>query len=139
MKRVPVTVISGYLGSGKTTMLLHLLLCKQHLRIGFIVNDLAEVNVDAKTIEKSEFFTKEDRMVVISEGSISSDLKQELIEAVYYEGHLGSEVWRPHDRACFYWEKYGQGANHTGAGCLPLPRGRGGRPQQRSVSIAFIR
>jgi len=84
MKRIPITVISGYLGSGKTTMLLHLLLCKDQLRIGLIVNDLAEVNVDAKTIEKSGFFTNEDRLVVMSAGSISSDLKRELIEAVYY-------------------------------------------------------
>ncbi|AIQ46531.1 hypothetical protein R70723_12115 [Paenibacillus sp. FSL R7-0273] len=84
MSRVPVTVISGYLGSGKTTLLLHLLLCKEQLRIGLIVNDLAEVNVDAKTIEKSEFFTEKDRLVVMSSGSISSDLKTELIEAVYY-------------------------------------------------------
>ncbi|WP_042198837.1 CobW family GTP-binding protein [Paenibacillus camerounensis] len=84
MSRVPVTVISGYLGSGKTTMLLHLLLCKEHLRIGLIVNDLAEVNVDAKTVEQSEFFTDKDRLVVMSSGSISSDLKRDLIEAVYY-------------------------------------------------------
>ena len=80
--RIPVTVISGYLGSGKTSLILHLLKCKEDKRIGIIVNDVAEVNVDAKIIEKSPFFTEQDRLVALQDGSISGNLSEQLIEAV---------------------------------------------------------
>jgi G3E family GTPase len=80
--KLPITVISGYLGSGKTSLLLHLLKCKEQRRIGIIVNDVAEVNVDAKIIEKSPYFTEEDQLIPLQAGSISSDLSEELIEAV---------------------------------------------------------
>ncbi|MEU6249415.1 GTP-binding protein [Glycomyces sp. NPDC047010] len=45
-RRVPVVVLAGYLGAGKTTMLNHLL-CRPGARVGVVVNDFGEVNVDA--------------------------------------------------------------------------------------------
>ena len=82
-KRIPVTVISGYLGAGKTTLILHLLKCKEQRRIGIIVNDLAAINVDEKTIQKSPYFSKADRLVALTNGSISGSLQQRLIDAIY--------------------------------------------------------
>lgn len=80
--KIPITVVSGYLGSGKTSLLLHLLKCKEQRRMGVIVNDVAAVNVDAKTIEQSPFFTADDQLLPLQSGSISNDLREPLIEAV---------------------------------------------------------
>ncbi|MCO7127864.1 GTP-binding protein [Sporolactobacillus shoreicorticis] len=84
MTRVPVTIFSGFLGSGKTTLLLHLLQHRSpNKRIGLIINDMAEVNIDEKTIRRSPFFTADDRLIALTGGSISTDLVSALQRAVY--------------------------------------------------------
>ena len=50
----PLTIIGGFLGSGKTSTLKHLLANRAGLRIGLVVNDVAEVNVDAATLRRSD-------------------------------------------------------------------------------------
>jgi len=57
--RIPVTVLSGYLGAGKTTMVNHLLANPGDRRIAVILNDMGEVNVDAELVAREN--DEEDR------------------------------------------------------------------------------
>ena len=50
---IPITVLSGFLGSGKTTVLQYLLQNKEDLKIAVIVNDVASVNIDSKLVRQS--------------------------------------------------------------------------------------
>lgn len=47
---IPVVVLAGFLGSGKTTVLNHLLASRGGTRIGVVVNDFGSIEVDAMSV-----------------------------------------------------------------------------------------
>ena len=82
-KIVPITLLTGYLGSGKTTMLNKILTNKKELKIAVIVNDIGEVNIDASLIQKGGIVQqKDDSLVALSNGCICCTLKTDLIEQI---------------------------------------------------------
>ena len=81
---VGITVLTGYLGSGKTTLMNHILKNNKNKKIALIVNDIGEVNIDEELIQNSGYIKKEDRgdVVPLSNGCICCTLKTDLLEQI---------------------------------------------------------
>ncbi len=74
--RLPVTVLSGYLGAGKTSVLNHILQADHGLRLAVLVNDFGAVNIDAALLTRVDGNT-----VALSNGCICCSLQTEVLEA----------------------------------------------------------
>ncbi len=76
---VKIALITGYLGAGKTTLLNNILANEQGVRAAVIVNDIGEINVDAKLIEQGGVVTRaDDTLVPLTNGCICCTLADDL-------------------------------------------------------------
>lgn len=83
MNQTPVLLLTGYLGSGKTTLVNKILSNRKGIRFAVIVNDIGEVNIDADLIEKDGVVGKrDDSLVALQNGCICCTLKMDLVEQV---------------------------------------------------------
>ena len=82
-KVVPITVLTGYLGAGKTTLINHVLNNQEGYKVAVIVNDIGEVNIDAELIQKGGIVNEKDAdLVPLSNGCICCTLKIDLMKQI---------------------------------------------------------
>ncbi len=83
----PVTMITGYLGSGKTTVLNELLRNQSGDRMAIIVNDLGSINIDASVLKKNSVFEAESKMIEMTNGCICCTLQEAFMEQIEKLSH----------------------------------------------------
>ena len=83
-KEIPILLLTGYLGSGKTTLVNHILANEKGIKFAVIVNDIGEVNIDATLIQKGGVVgKKDDSLVALQNGCICCTLKMDLVQQIY--------------------------------------------------------
>lgn len=87
-KKIPITAITGFLGSGKTTLLNHILENNHGLKIGVVVNDYGDINIDSQLVADQT-----DKMLELTNGCMCCAMdSMELDEAIGQFAYPGSPI-----------------------------------------------
>ena len=80
-REVPIVVITGYLGSGKTTLMQNILR-QEKRKIALIVNDMGSINIDASILNKTGNQVAQIEMVEMQNGCICCTLRDEFMAEI---------------------------------------------------------
>ncbi len=80
-REVPIVVVTGYLGSGKTTLMQNILEQEQR-KVALIVNDMGSINIDASILNKSGNQVVQVEMVEMQNGCICCTLREEFMAEI---------------------------------------------------------
>lgn len=86
-RQIPVAIVSGHLGAGKTSLINSLLTGATGLKIGVIVNDFGKLNIDALLVEQST-----EELIALSNGCICCSLSNELDDSLNQLAHADSQL-----------------------------------------------
>lgn len=81
-KKIPITLLCGYLGAGKTTLLNRVLTNQKGYKVAVIVNDIGEVNVDERLISKEAKIEDSSSLVPLTNGCICCTLKSDMVNQI---------------------------------------------------------
>lgn len=81
-KLVPITLLCGYLGAGKTTLMNRVLSNQKGYKVAVIVNDIGEINVDQSLIAKGANITDTSSIIGLQNGCICCTLKSDLVKQI---------------------------------------------------------
>ena len=80
--RVPVTILTGFLGSGKTTLFNHILTAAHGKKIAIIQNEFGETSIDDRLMAKNTKFATEQEIVEVLNGCICCSVRTDLVEVL---------------------------------------------------------
>ncbi|MBF2008170.1 MAG: cobalamin biosynthesis protein CobW [Chlorogloeopsis fritschii C42_A2020_084] len=81
--KIPVTVITGFLGSGKTTLIRHLLQNNQGRRIAVLVNEFGELGIDGELLKSCQICPEDgdgiDNIFELTNGCLCCTVQEEFL------------------------------------------------------------
>src|SRR5260221_10025890 len=76
-KIIPVSVLTGFLGAGKTTLVNHILRGQSEYKFGLIINEIGKIGIDGQLVQ-----TENEDVVEMSNGCICCTIRKDLVKGI---------------------------------------------------------